>query len=143
MRKPFCIVLVLLLTFSCNNNSKLEKKMIGIWTVDLDSLQTRDNSWYQITSNGFSIKEDHTSQLPFFLNINSTNSENIKWEATSNDSENTIRFYAPNHPMDGKFFISFYRNPKEKLFKMKLTNGYTSIVCRKGLQNFDRDNPDW
>lgn len=140
-KNSFLIILILLFTFSCNNNSKLEKKMIGVWTVDLDSLQTRDNSWYQITSNGFSIKEDHTGNLPSFFNLG--NSENIKWEVTSNDSENTIRFYAPNHPMDGKFFISFYRDPKEKLFKMRLTNGYTTIVCRKGLQNFDRDNPDW
>lgn len=140
-KSNFSIILILLLTFSCNDNSKLEKKLTGIWTVDLDSLQTRDNRWFQITSNMFFINENYTSNLPSFFN--QRNSENIKWETISNGSENTIRFYAPNHPMNGKFFISFYKDPKEKLFKMRLTNGYTSIICRKGMQNFDRNNPDW
>lgn len=142
--KSFFLVLFVVFS-SCSNNSKLDDKLIGFWSIDMDSVSTIDNYWHNnIGSNILSIKENKTCQLPYFIYLKHEYSEHIKWDTSSEGGLNYINFYAPNHPMNGKFMITLYKDNKEKLFKMRLMNGNTILVCRKGMENFDQNkNIDW
>ncbi len=141
MRKYLFFILIIFLS-SCT--SPLDRKLIGIWTIDIDSLETTNPIWLDVLGNGLVLNDNHTALLPGFFNIDVNYMDDITWESISEEKSNTICFQtSPDHPMSGKFKITFYRDYKEKLFKMKLENDNTVIICRKALQNFGRDNPNW
>jgi hypothetical protein len=121
----------------------LDRKLIGIWSIDVDSLRTTNPVWFDFLDNGLFFDKDHTARLPGIFNIDINYTDGIKWETVNGEVSDSIYFHTQEHPMSGKFKITFYREYREKLFKMKLENENNIIICRKALQNFDRDNPDW
>ncbi len=138
-------ILITVTSCSCVQKNQVEKKLIGIWSVDIDSCLVADGFWYNIGHNGLSIRSNYTCELPAFigecLEVSDVieNSEG-QWSIIGGD---TIFFDVPKNPLHGKYKIYFYREPKDRLFKIRLVNDSITIVCRKGLQNFDRDNLDW
>jgi hypothetical protein len=115
----------------------LDRKLVGFWSIDLDSLRATNSDWNSILENMFILKDDYTASLPAIYNIDINYTDGIKWESISNEGGDTIYFHTKEHPMSGKFKITFYRDYREKLFKMRLENNNSIIFCRKGFQNFE------
>lgn len=133
----------ILIIFLSSCTSSLDRKLTGIWSIDIDSLETTNMVWLDCIGNGLVLEDDHTALLPGFFNIDINSKNDIKWESISDEGGNAIYFHtSPDNPMQGKFKITFYKDYKEKLFKMKLENENTVIICRKGLQSF-WDDPSW
>ncbi|MBF0575567.1 hypothetical protein [Dysgonomonas sp. GY617] len=139
MKKYIFFILIIFLS-SCT--SRLDRKLTGIWSIDIDSLSTDNPLWYNFLDNMFILRNDHTASLPAILNLDINYTDGIKWETVNGEVSDSIYFHTQEHPMSGKFKITFYRDYKEKLFKMRLENDNTVIICRKGLQNFDK-KIDW
>jgi len=133
------LLLIMLIFNSCNLSS--DKRMIGFWTIDIDSTQVIGRE-FNISDNILTIEMDSTCILPNIMNQIGNKSNTGKWKMLFNDKNDTIYFNVPENPLNGKYAIHFYRDYKEKLFKARLTNDSTIIVCRKGLQDFDK-NIDW
>lgn len=136
------LIFFILIIFLASCTSPLDRKLIGIWSIDVDSLRTTNPIWYDFVDNMFIIRKDYTASLPAIFCIDINYTDDIKWESISGENGDTIYFHTEEHPMRGEFKITFYRDYKEKLFKMRLENDSNVIICRKALQNFDK-NMDW
>lgn len=128
---------------SCKKND-LEDKLIGAWSVDINSAIIERNNWQNIYGNTFTLENDFScSVLPFkniltdkFYPLNGT------WKCFSNNQQDTLIFNVPENPMNGKYEIVFYKDYDRKLLKMKLSNDSLEFTCSKFLQNFDTVR-DW
>ena len=128
----FCFVVLL---FSCQ--SKTEKRLIGLWALDLDSCVVLNSDWHtEICSNAMIIGQKQVCDLPSLCKQNVKHSKGT-WElALGKNAPDTILFNVPNNPLRGSYVITFYKDYNAMKFKMKLQNDSTLLICSKSVVDF-------
>ena len=124
--KFYCLVLLFFIFISCTN--KNEKKIIGLWSIEIDSCIVYHREW-RIVDNLIIFESDNSVKLPEIFPQKVKANEG-KWKIVNNDS---IYFIAPNNPLHGKYKFHFYKDYKNQQFKAKFTNDSTTIICSKSI----------
>lgn len=136
---PICFFL----TTGCIKSS-LEDKLVGAWSVDINSVTIERNNWHNIYGNTFTLKKDFSCEvLPFKDHVTDKfyPSHGI-WNTISHKGQDSLVLSVQNNPMNGKYKIEFYRDFNKKLLKIKLSNESVEFTCSKFIQNFDSVE-DW
>ncbi len=134
----FCFVVLL---FSCQ--SKTEKRLVGLWALDLDSCVVLNRNWHtEICSNEMIIRQKQVCDLPSLCKQNIKQSKGT-WElATGKNALDTILFNVPDNPLRGRYVITFYKDYNTMKFKMKLQNDSTLLICSKSVVDLTSNPKD-
>lgn len=138
LKNNYCLGLIFLILSSCVN--KTEKRIIGDWSIDLDSCRVCHRKW-DILGNSITFYKDYACSLPEIFQ-QSQNDNVGRWFLHHSIESDSLFLDVPNNPLYGKYKIELYKDYKNQLFKMKLENDSTILVCSKFLQNFN-SNTDW
>lgn len=127
------------LSFSCQ--SKTEKRLIGLWAVELDSCIVQNRPWItEICDNFLIIKEKQECNLPALCG--QLQQSKGTWQLfKGKNAPDTILFNVPENPLRGQYAITFYKDYNEMKFKMRLQNDSTILICGKNIINFSSNNP--
>lgn len=126
----FCIIFML---FSCQ--SKNEKRLIGLWALELDSCIVFNRDWLYC-SNSLTINRDKTCKLPIIC-AQKDNQAQGSWLLVSGiNIADSIIFNVPDNPLHGQYQITFYKDYEAMKFKMKLMNDSTLLICSKSILSF-------
>lgn len=128
----FLITTVFLVT-SCD--PKLSKDLIGIWTID--SIKMNDNEIiYHYLSNLASFEKGGICSMP----VKSKNENRKgKWHIEEKDSTLFLTIVIEDNNLNGTYYLSFWKDYENKLFKATLKSNDLEIICSKLLYNFDKD----
>jgi len=133
--KFYYLILILFIFTSCTN--KNEKKIIGLWSIEIDSSIVYKRDW-RIIENLLIFESNYSCKLPEIFPQKVKDNEGI-WKILNQDS---IFFIAPNNPLHGKYKFCFYKDYKNQLFKAKFTNDSTVIICSKSIIGFSHNTKD-
>ena len=129
----FCFVI---LFFSCQ--SKTERRLIGLWALELDSCIIMNREWYYC-GNMLSVSNDNSCKLPAICNQIDKNKGTWQFFRGKN-APDTILFNVPENPLRGQYIVTFYKDYNVMKFKMKLQNDSTVLICSKNIISFDSNN---
>jgi len=133
--KFYCLVLIFFIFTSCTN--KNEKKIIGLWSIEIDSSNVYHRNW-RIVDNLILFESNYSFKLPEIFPQKVKANEG-KWKIINNDS---IYFIAPNNPLHGKYKFCFYKDYRNMQFKVKFTNDSTIIICSKSILGSNHNTKD-
>ena len=130
-----------ILFFSCQ--SKTEKRLIGLWAVELDSCIVLKRPWIkEVCDNFLTISQNQKCNLPSLCKQNIQQSEGT-WQFTKGKNiPDKILFNVPDNPLHGQYIITFYKDYNSMKFKMKLQNDSTILICSKSVLSFTSNQND-
>lgn len=118
----------------------LDRKLTGLWSIDINAEVVERNNWGDMLGNGISLRSDFTCRIPGFM-IEETNdryNSEGTWQSLSVDGRDSLIIDVKDHPMNGRYKIEFYRDTKKELLKMRISNSTTEFTCAKFFQDPDR-----
>lgn len=134
----FCF-LFLFLFLSCQ--SKNEKRLVGLWALELDSCIVSDRDW-DYCSNSLIINSDKTCNLPIICSQKDNQAQGTWLLVTDKNISNSILFNVPDNPLHGQYEITFYKDYNTMKFKMRLMNDSTLLICSKSVLSFTSNPKD-
>ncbi len=127
--------------FSCQ--SKTEKRLFGLWALELDSCIVLNRSWHtDICSNTLIINSNGKCDLPIICGQNINQSKGVWQLLKAKNKPDTIFFDVFDNPLFGKYMITFYKDYEAMKFKMKLENDSTILICSKSVISFTSNAKD-
>jgi len=140
MRKLYVFIVIVFyigLSYSCQ--SRTEKRLVGLWGLDLDSCIVQGRIWY-CCGNMLTVNSDMTCDLPAICD-QKMNQSLGKWQLiTNNNKQDSIFFNVPDNPLHGMYAITFYKDYNKMVFKMRLQNDSTFLVYGKQILSFSTNN---
>jgi hypothetical protein len=133
-----CFAVLLL---SCQ--PKTEKRLIGLWGVELDSCIVLNRPWItEICDNFLIIEKKQKCSLPSFCGENIQQAQGSWQLSTGENVPDTILFNVPDNPLRGQYVITFYKDYSAMKFKMRLQNDSTLLICSKSVISFTSNQKD-
>lgn len=129
----------LFLFLSCQ--SKNEKRLVGLWALELDSCIVSNRDWHYC-SNSLIISGDKTCKLPIICTQKDNQAQGTWLLVTSKNVSDSILFNVPDNPLRGQYKIIFYKDYNVMKFKMRLTNDSTLLICSKSVLSFTSNPKD-
>ena len=130
-------VLILLAATACH--SRLEKKIIGNWTVDEVSIH-RESFEYQMLSNIMSFKSNGTCGLPVAEREQKSQG---KWTVSTGDESRYINIHVQGNPLTGRYNLFFEKDYEDKLLLVVFENDSIYLKASKLMQDFDSKKDKW
>ncbi len=137
-RVLLCLLAILL--FGCR--SVLEKKIIGIYTID-EIYYKQIPIFSDMGANILSFNEDETCNLPIILSNESLKTNVRKGNWSINETDTTLVISADHMVFNGVYKVSFKKDYEKKLLKLVLESENMYLIASKGLQHFDSRKDDW
>lgn len=131
------VVFIMNIVLSCQ--SRTEKRLIGLWGLDLDSCIVEGRYWYYC-GNMLTIDSDMTCDLPAICDQKMGQSLGSWQLITHKNKQDSVFFNQPDNPLHGKYAIAFYKDYNKMVFKMRLENDSTFLVCGKHILSFSTNN---
>jgi hypothetical protein len=125
------------LTLSCQSRTK--KRLYGIWALELDSCIVQERVW-NYCSNTIVLNDDMTCKLPSIFDQQLSQSLGTWHVSLNKNKQDSVFFNVPNNPLHGKYAITFYKDYNKMVFKMRLENDSTFLVCGKHILSFSTNN---
>ena len=122
---------------SCKEN-KASKAISGWWSIDTVIYQGYDlkycaNNSITFDKNTVMLSTTH-HRCPEIIE---TWDENGIWDLYAKEDSIQLKINTKNRMFNGTYNIQFYKDPKKKLLKMKITSDSIYIICRKGMFCYD------
>lgn len=138
MRKIINIIAAIIfiaMNYSCQHRT--EKRLIGMWSLDIDSCIVYDRPWFMdFAENSFIIDSNQECSLPSLWG-QARNESQGDWQLLhKRNVPDSIVFKVPNNPLNGKYAVCFYKDYNEMMFKMKLQNDSTLLIGSKHILSF-------
>lgn len=134
----FCFLFLSLL-LSCQ--SKNEKRLVGLWALDLDSCIVSQRDW-DYCSNSLIINSDETCSLPIICSQKGNQAQGTWLIVADKNMSDSILFNVPDNPLHGQYKITFYKDYNAMKFKMRLMNDSTLLICSKSVLSFTSNLKD-
>ena len=131
--------LFLSLIFSCQ--SKNEKRLVGLWALELDSCIVSYRDW-DYCSNSLIINSNGTCKLPMICTQQGNQAQGTWLIVTDKNISDSILFDVPDNPLHGQYEIIFYKDYNAMKFKMRLMNDSTLLICSKSVLGFTSNLKD-
>lgn len=128
------ICLLVLLVYGCNKDKDKDKdKLVGWWTID-DILVNDKRALMSLDANSLVFENDGNCSLPLF---NFKGIDKGKWHIEEDEDDRYLVIESKNNFMIGRYRLFFFKDPKNKLYKMSLASDSIRMVCSKGLQHYE------
>ena len=123
---------------SCNQHSKLEKQMEGLWGIDLCMIDGEDYAKTAFNSNTITFEEKNKCRLPqFYYDSAFRGQQYAKWELVDSVGQMFIVIEEAKNILSNTYTIEFMYNKQKNLHKIYLENNNTKIKMTKALANWN------
>lgn len=133
MRVLIRIFICLFMVFVCGC-SKDKKKLVGWWGID-DIMVNHENALTSLDANTLTFTDDGNCSLPLF---NFKGTEKGKWHIEEDEDDRYLIIESKNNFMVGRYRLFFFKDPKNKLYKMSLASDSIRMLCSKGLTYYKK-----
>lgn len=144
MKNKFLISIAFIIWISILSScrSKIDYTITGWWTIDSIIFKGNDIR-YCLLSNSIDFNQSDC-KLPITENFCNGIVESWErkgnWNTFSNDNSMfNIDIQSKNVIFNGRHRIVFYKNETQKLLMMEFISNDLTMVCRKGLYDYDRN----
>lgn len=131
IRKKISVILFLVVLISCNS---LDKKIIGNWVVDKAYWHAEPALW-NLYSNGFTLKGDHTCELPIWdWEDRHSNKQKGTWKVFTQNDSIYLQINTENELFNRTFQVQNLRKERDPeswgyLTKMTLAADSLKMEC--------------
>jgi hypothetical protein len=121
---------LLLLLSSCTTN---RKKIIGFWAIDdilFKGLQVKN----LLSFNTITFHEDGKIDLP---QLNWDGVTEGQWKFVKAEGNTFLIIQSPHSIFNGKYYYTFYNDPVQRIFKVRLVSDSVDVICSNFFHSYD------
>ena len=135
----FCGILLLCSICFVGCKSALDRKLAGLWFIDINAEVVERNNWDNILGNGFNLESDFTCDMVAFRNVITSGRHNSHgtWQSFSVNGQDSLIIDVKDHPLSGRYKVEFYKDTEMEHLKMRVSNFRVEFTCAK----FSFQNP--
>ncbi|RFS18702.1 hypothetical protein DVR12_27030 [Chitinophaga silvatica] len=129
MKGKFIVLLISFATLisAC---SKDKRKLVGWWAIDVIRIGDANRLVY-LSVNSMVFDNNGEVSLPRY---DFKGSENGTWEIEKDEDDRYLVIKSSNNILARRYRLFYFKDPKNKVYRMSLQSDSIVMVCTKGLQ---------
>lgn len=128
-RKSLVFFVLLILLGSCNTE---KRKLVGWWAIDSITING-ENRKIDLSVNAFTFENNGDCRLPM-LEFNGIKSG--RWRIEKDEDDRYLIIESSDNPLVGRYRMTYFKDPKKKLYRMSLQSDSIEMVCSKAFQRY-------
>lgn len=106
--------------------------LVGFWAIDVITIDGEDRK-IDLSVNVISFDNSGYCRLPTLEFIGSNDG---KWQMEKKGDDLYLVITLTNNALVGRYRLVYYKDHKEKLYRMSLKSDHIEMICSKGFQSF-------